>query len=141
MIRFHRMLVAPALAGGMVLAGLTAPLLAQEGAQPGLKSAQPSETQDGAAARAKLNASQAAAAQAQVAGNVNAQADYERQLAEVEAAKAKIAADAAAAQAAYEAEKLRRDAEYQAAREKWQADVDACNKGHKSRCAAPAAPE
>ena len=56
-------------------------------------------------------------------------------------ANAKIAADAAAAQAAYEAEKARRDAEYKAAMEKWQADVDACKAGDRTRCAPPATPK
>src|SRR6478752_6605343 len=97
---FHRMLIIPA------LAVITAqPLLAQGSERNAPASQQPSQDKDGAEARARLNAQQAQFAQGQVAGNADAQADYQRQLAEFEAAKAKIAADAAAAQAAYEAEK------------------------------------
>ncbi|MBO9603224.1 MAG: hypothetical protein J7496_12040 [Novosphingobium sp.] len=139
MKRFHRML-APAVAG-LVLTGLTAPLLAQDAEHNAPASEQPSPAKDGAEARARLNAAQAEAAQAQVAGNVDAEADYQRKLAEVEAAKAKIVADDAAAKAAYEAEKARRDADYKAAMDKWQADVDACKRGERSRCAAPAPSE
>jgi hypothetical protein len=133
--KFHRALIVPALA---VLAAQ--PLLAQTSERNAPASQQPSQDQDGADARAKLNAQQAQFAQTQLAGNSMSQEEYQRQLQAVEDAKAKIAADAAAAQQAYEAEKARRDAEYKAAMDKWQADVDACKAGDHTRCAAPATP-
>lgn len=131
---FHRMLMIPAFA---VLAAQ--PLMAQGSEKNAPASQQPSPDKDGAEARARLNAQQAQFAQSQVSTNATSQDEYQRQLAAVEAAKAKIAADAAAAQANYEAEKARRDAEYNAAMAKWQADVDACKAGDHSRCGPPVA--
>jgi fused signal recognition particle receptor len=132
---FQRMLVIPALA---VMAAQ--PLLAQGSERNAPAAQQPPESKDGAEARAKLNEQQAQFALGQVRANSTSQAEYERQLKAAEEATAKIAADAAAAQAAYEAEKARRDAEYKAAMDKWQADVDACKAGDRSRCAPPAPP-
>lgn len=102
-----------------------APLLAQQ-------------EEDGAEeARAVLNSEQARMAREQLENNARSQADYERALAEVEAAKARIAADDEAAKVAYEAEKARIEAEYSAAMARWEADVAACQAGDFSRCARP----
>jgi hypothetical protein len=84
--------------------------------------------------RLTLNQEQAQFARAQLMRNAEQQAEYERKLAEVEAAKARIAADDAAAKAAYEAEKARIDAQYAAAVAKWEADVAACSAGDRRRC-------
>lgn len=145
-IRLARTLALPAIAGGLLIssalplqAETTAPVEAN--APP---SAQPSPEEDGAEARAKLNEQQAEFASGQLQQNVNAQSEYERKLAEVEAAKAKIAADAAAAQAAYEAQlkayndaKAKAEQDYAAAQAQWEADVAACEAGDRSRCAPP----
>ena len=116
MKHLHRMLAVPALVGGLLLTTVSSPLLAQAGTAPTAPatqrnapaSQQPSPAQDGAEARARLNAEQAQFAQNQVQTNSVSQEEYERQLKAVEDAKAKIASDAAAAQAAYDAERARR---------------------------------
>ncbi len=134
--RFHRMLIAPAIAGGMLAALMASPLPAQTTTEKNAPaSQQPSQDADGAAARAKLNEQQAQFAASQLAGNLDSQAEYEAQLKAVEEAKARIAADAAAQQAAYDADNARREAEYRAAMEKWRADATACAAGDRSRCA------
>lgn len=139
-IRLARTLALPAIAGGMLFTAAL-PLKAEvETNAPA--AAQPSPTDDGAEARAKLNQQQAQFASGQLDKNVTAQSEYERKLAEVEATKAKIAADAAAAQAAYDAQMR----DYEAAKAQsdqafaqWEADVAACEGGDRSRCAPPAA--
>ncbi|HTN14442.1 MAG TPA: hypothetical protein VL094_06520 [Sphingomonadaceae bacterium] len=121
----------PVLAAGALLAA-SAPLLAQ---QADSTSELPKGNSPEEVAQRKIaNEQQAAFASGQLQNNANSQAEYERRLQEVEAAKAKIVADQAAAQAAYEAEKAQRDQEYQAAMAKWRDDVEACKAGELARC-------
>ena len=80
--------------------------------------------------RARLNAEQAAAAQAQNDKNAASKAAYEAQ----------VAADKAAYEAAVsarDAEVARQKAEHDAAMAKWQADSDACKAGDRTRCGKP----
>lgn len=115
---------------GAALLSLAAPLIAQT-APP-----QPrQQSMGGESDRRELNSEQARFARDQLARNAEAQAEYERRLQEVEAAKARIAEEDAAAKAAYEAEKARVEAEYAEAMAKWEADVAACEAGDFSRCA------
>lgn len=131
----HRNKLAAGVLAGALLA-LAAPALAQST----IEIPEGSTLQD-VLARQKVNREQAEFARNQLAQNAANQAEYERRLAEVEAAKARIAADDAAARAAFqaetariEAEKARLDAQHNAAMAKWEADVAACNAGNYRRC-------
>lgn len=127
-----RLPAAMALGAAGALLALSTPLLAQDAGSELPKGNSPEEV----AQRKAANDGQAKFAAGQLKANADSQAEYDRGLAAVEEAKAKIAADEAAAQSAYEAEKARRDQEYQAAMAKWRSDVEACKKGDVSRCAA-----
>ncbi|MCZ8173411.1 MAG: hypothetical protein O9272_16890 [Brevundimonas sp.] len=87
------------------------------------------------AERERLNQQQAAFAKKQLEQNEANRHAFEQAQREREAAIAKQKADYAAAVAATEAEKQRREREYAAAMARWQADVEACKKGDKTRCA------
>ena len=76
-------------------------------------------TESPEAARARLNAEQAAAAQKQNAENAAAKAAYEQSLRDRDALIAK------------------QKAEYDAAMAKWEADTAACKAGDMSKCAKP----
>jgi hypothetical protein len=91
--------------------------------------------------RRALNQEQLQFARAQLERNAASQAeyerltaDYQRQLAEIEATKSRIAADDVAARAAFEAEKARIESQHAAAMSRWQSDVAACRSGNYSRC-------
>lgn len=129
------------LAAGILAASLlsiAAPALAQQLSPP-----QPRQPpMAGEADRRMLNEEQAKFAAAQLARNAASQAEfdkltaeYHRQLAEVEATKARIAADDVAAQAAFQAEKARVESQHAAAMARWESDVAACRAGNYSRCA------
>ena len=121
-----------AILAGAALVAQARPLLAQE--QPEIPEG---STLEDVQAREKLNEEQARIAHDQVAQNSAAEAEFERRTREVEAEKARIASEQAAAMAAYEAEKARIAREHEEAMAKWKADVEACEKGDKSRCATP----
>lgn len=100
------------------------------------------ESMGGPEQRRELNLEQARFAQEQLRQDAEAKAEYQAKLKAVEEAKAKIAADQAAAKAAYEAalaknkaEAERITSEHDATVAKWKADVAACEKGDRSRCA------
>ncbi len=86
-------------------------------AAAGAPSTTPTETPE--AARARLNAEQAAAAKKQNDDNAAAKAAYEQSLRDRETLIAKQKAD------------------YDAAMKKWEADSAACKAGDMSKCAAP----
>ena len=130
---FHPALM---LAAGALAVGAS-PLLAQDA--PPQPPAQPTSSEQ---QRRELNLEQARLIQAKLKQFAEAKAQYETQLKQVADAKAKIAADHAAAEAAYQAqldankaEADRITSEHDAAVAKWKADVAACEKGDKSRCA------
>jgi hypothetical protein len=87
------------------------------------------------AARQQANREQAAAAKRQLEENAANQRAYDRAVREREAAIARQKAEYQAALARTEAERLRREQDHAAALARWQADVEACKKGDKSRCA------
>ena len=87
------------------------------------------------AARAQANRDQAAAAKRQLEQNAANQRAYDQAVRAREAAIARQRAEYQAALARTEAERLRREQEHAAALARWQADVEACKKGDKSRCA------
>lgn len=96
---------------------------------------------DAEAKRTKANQEQSDFARAQVEENARNQAAYEAAIkahqeavAAHEAELARQQADAARVQAEYD----RKQAEYQAAVKQWEADVIACKKGNRKRCAQPA---
>jgi hypothetical protein len=135
----HRKQIAAGIIAASLLS-LATPLVAQATSAPTIEIPDGSTLQD-VLARQKVNQDQANFARNQLAQNAANQAAYERQLAEVDAAKAKIAADDAAARSAYEAESARVEAEgariradHAAAMAKWEADVAACNAGNYRRC-------
>ena len=121
--------LAAALATAAMLA-VASPSLAQ------LAPPQPrQQSMGGEVDRRDLNREQMSFARAQLMRNAEARAEYERALAEVEAAKLKIAADDEVARAAYEAEKARIEGAHAAAMAQWEADVAACRAGDRARCA------
>lgn len=132
----HRRSIAAGIVAASLLS-LTAPALAQTLTPP-----QPrNQSMSGEADRRALNEEQAQFARAQLAQNAASQAEferataeYQRNLAEIEAAKARIAADDTAARAAFEAEKARLQSQHAAAMARWEADVAACRSGNFSRC-------
>ena len=87
------------------------------------------------AERERLNQQQAAFAKQQLNQNAANQRAYEQAQRDRAAAIARQKAEYEAAVAATEAERLRREREHAAAMARWQADVEACNKGDKTRCA------
>ncbi len=131
------LMLAPAFAGGLLLALAAGPLAAQgEPAAQGATSASPdapASSEAGVeAARKLLNEQQAQFAAEQLQGNAENQAEYQRKLRE-------IADSQAEAKAAYDAEVARRQQEYDAAMARWKADAAACEAGEVARCAPPAA--
>lgn len=90
------------------------------------------------ATRERLNREQADFAARQLAENAAAKAAYEKALADREAIIAAQNAEAERKQREYQAAKAeadRKQREYEAAMAKWRADVEACERGDKSRCA------
>lgn len=87
------------------------------------------------AERERLNREQAEFARNQLAQNEANRRAVEQATHEREATIARQRAEYEAALAATEAERQRREREYAAAMERWRADVEACRKGDKSRCA------
>lgn len=87
------------------------------------------------AERERLNREQAEFGTRQLAENEANRQAYEKALREREATIARQKAEHEAALAAVEAERLRREREHEAAMARWRADVEACKKGDKSRCA------
>lgn len=104
-----------AVVSAMALGLVTAPAFAQQASTPS-----PEET------TAKLNREQAEMARKQLADNAASQQAHD---------------DAVRKQSEFEAEKARLAKEHEAAMQRWQADVDACNAGDRSRCAPPPASE
>jgi hypothetical protein len=87
------------------------------------------------AERERLNRQQAEFARNQLAQNEANRRAVEQATREREATIARQKAEHEAALAATEAERQRREREHAAAMERWRADVEACQKGDKSRCA------
>lgn len=112
-----------------------APKPASGGATPSGKVVPEAPPAREAAEREKLNSDQAAAAKRQLEQNAANQRAYDQAVREREAAIARQKAEYQAALARTEAERLRREQEHAAAIARWQADVEACKKGDKSRCA------
>lgn len=87
------------------------------------------------AERERLNREQAEFGTRQLAENEANRQAYEQALRDREATIARQTAEHEAAVAAVEAERLRREREHEAAMARWRADVEACRKGDRSRCA------
>ena len=87
------------------------------------------------AERERLNQQQADFAKQQLQQNAANQRAYEQAERDRAATIARQKAEYDAAVAATEAERLRREREHAEAMARWQADVEACKKGDKTRCA------
>lgn len=95
----------------------------------------PEQEQREVTERERLNREQAAFGTRQLAENEARRKAYEQALRDREATIARQQAEHEAAVAAVEAERLRREREYAEAMARWRADVEACKKGDRSRCA------
>lgn len=87
------------------------------------------------AERERLNREQAAFGTRQLAENEANRLAYEKAVKDREALIARQQAEHEAAVAAVEAERLRLQRAHEAAMAQWRADVEACRKGDKSKCA------
>lgn len=87
------------------------------------------------AERARLNREQAEFGTRQLAENEANRLAYEKAVKDREALIARQQAEHEAAVAAVEAERLRLQRAHEAAMAQWRADVEACRKGNKSKCA------
>ncbi|MCL4671593.1 MAG: hypothetical protein KJZ64_01360, partial [Sphingomonadaceae bacterium] len=87
------------------------------------------------AERERLNREQAEFGTRQLAENEANRQAFEKALRDREAIIARQQSDYEAQLAAVEAERLRREREHAAKMAQWRADVEACKKGDKSKCA------
>lgn len=137
-LSFSRKTIAPVIASSLMLTLAPAAIAQSDGAEAVVSELPPGNSPEEVTQQKQANAEQARLAAQQAQQNRDNEAEYQRQLREVEEAAARIQNEHAEAQAAYEAEKARLEREHAQAMARWEADVAACRAGDISRCAPPA---